>query len=121
VNKLEEWLLAPPVYSLRRTHAYDELQFAETSRAEHTRDGYSMYDLCWAKCYCNRTLSKDFASSQASHHTNKKILNIITSRGTIMGPERFHLQGHTASDSMFTCRINEVIGLSGPNSLIFNG
>jgi hypothetical protein len=40
-NKLEEWLLAPPVYSLRGTHAYDELPFAEPSRAEHTRDGYN--------------------------------------------------------------------------------
>jgi hypothetical protein len=42
VDKLEEWLLAPPVCSLRRTHAYDELPFAEPSRAEHTRDGYSL-------------------------------------------------------------------------------
>jgi hypothetical protein len=42
VNKLEEWLLAPPVYSLRRTDAYNELPFAEPSRAEHTRDGYTV-------------------------------------------------------------------------------
>jgi hypothetical protein len=41
VNKLEEWLLAPPVYSLRGTHAYGELLFAEPSRAEHTRNGYT--------------------------------------------------------------------------------
>jgi hypothetical protein len=34
VNKLEERLLAPPVYSLRRTHAYDKLPFAEPSWAE---------------------------------------------------------------------------------------
>jgi hypothetical protein len=34
VTKLEEWLLTPPVYSLRKTHAYDELLFAEPSEAE---------------------------------------------------------------------------------------
>jgi hypothetical protein len=42
VNKLEEWLLAPPVYSLRGTHACDEVPFAEPSRAEHTRDCYNV-------------------------------------------------------------------------------
>jgi hypothetical protein len=45
VNKLEEWRLAPPVYSLRGTHAYDELPFAEPGRAEHTRDGYTGFRL----------------------------------------------------------------------------
>jgi hypothetical protein len=40
VNQLEECLLAPPVFTLRGTHAYGELPFAEPSRAEHTRDGY---------------------------------------------------------------------------------
>jgi hypothetical protein len=34
VTKLEERLLTPPVYSLRKTHAYDELPFAEPSGAE---------------------------------------------------------------------------------------
>jgi hypothetical protein len=34
VTKLEERLLTPPVYSLRRTNGYDELPFAEPSRAE---------------------------------------------------------------------------------------
>jgi hypothetical protein len=48
VAELEEWLLAPPVYSLRGTHAYGELLFAEPSRAEQTRDGYNiLYALSW--------------------------------------------------------------------------
>jgi hypothetical protein len=33
VTKLEERPLTHPVYSLRKTHAYDELPFAEQNRA----------------------------------------------------------------------------------------
>jgi hypothetical protein len=51
VNKLEEWLLAPLVFSLRGTHAYGELPFAEPSRAEQTRDGYETKTVAVSLCH----------------------------------------------------------------------
>jgi hypothetical protein len=59
VTKLEEWLLTPPVYSLRRTHAYDELPFAETSRAEQVLQTVTV---CFGSLQiCHYCVIKNFA------------------------------------------------------------
>jgi hypothetical protein len=69
VNKSEEWLLAPPVYSLRGTHACGELPFAEPSRAEHTstRDGYTANSITQ---YTPATLSPSSETSSRSASQN---------------------------------------------------
>jgi hypothetical protein len=76
VNKLEEWLLAPPVYSLRGTHAYGELPFAEPSRAEQTRDGCNIYGYVFQPLLPGHPLGRSNTSKQANNCNTSYVIRL---------------------------------------------